>query len=123
MNADNATLALCLANRGWQVFPCHPDTKAPLTRNGFKDATSDPDKIKSSLPSWGRGLKYTLDISPRQAAIVAPLVGAWIEISPALPSICRRRVAPLVGAWIEMYPGQCAEVDATSLPSWGRGLK
>ena len=33
---------------------------------------------------------------------VAPLVGAWIEISKALESICSLYVAPLVGAWIEI---------------------
>lgn len=77
MNADNLTLALCLANRGWQVFPCHPDTKAPLTRNGFKDATSDPDKIKSwwkRLPSAligiyceGSGI-FAVDIDTKNGA-------------------------------------------------------
>ena len=35
--------------------------------------------------------------------LVAPLVGAWIEISEAPPIISFPPVAPLVGAWIEIY--------------------
>ena len=33
---------------------------------------------------------------------VAPLVGAWIEISKMHPFFFKCGVAPLVGAWIEM---------------------
>ena len=34
--------------------------------------------------------------------IVAPLVGAWIEIPKFLVYVTPPLVAPLVGAWIEM---------------------
>ena len=55
-----------------------------------------------SLPSWERGLKlYANGITIREG-IVAPLVGAWIEIPQMhriIPKLC---VAPLVGAWIEI---------------------
>lgn len=33
------------ARWGWPVFPLKPCTKQPATRNGFKDATTDPDRI------------------------------------------------------------------------------
>ena len=78
-----------------------------------------------SLPSWERGLKYFLPSAPPAFTIVAPLVGAWIEIplimasppgSLSLPSwerglkftrtlafLARVTVAPLVGAWIEIF--------------------
>jgi len=37
--------ALEYAKKGWHVFPLVPGQKIPLTKNGFKDATTDPQKI------------------------------------------------------------------------------
>ena len=55
---------------------------------------------------------------------VAPLVGAWIEISCMQNGFLCWSVAPLVGAWIEILQIKI-KVDANnvSLPSWERGLK
>jgi hypothetical protein len=39
--------ALRYAQWGWPVFPLKPCTKQPATRNGFKDATTDPDRIRA----------------------------------------------------------------------------
>ncbi len=39
--------ALTFAERGWPVFPCKPGTKEPATRHGFREATTDPDQIRS----------------------------------------------------------------------------
>lgn len=36
--------ALVYAKRGWPVFPCGTDKK-PLTKNGFKDATTDAEQV------------------------------------------------------------------------------
>lgn len=51
-------IALSYASRGWPVFPCQQPTagdkstgKRPLTVRGFKDASTDPDKIRLW---WGR---------------------------------------------------------------------
>lgn len=38
--------ALCYAANGWAVFPCRPRGKTPLTKNGFKDATTNSDQIR-----------------------------------------------------------------------------
>ena len=67
---------------------------------------SDPfrsrcDPVKS-LPSWERGLKYLFTPMQKSGAFVAPLVGAWIEISGMRDAREGRSVAPLVGAWIEI---------------------
>ena len=56
--------------------------------------------------------------------IVAPLVGAWIEIlyNPAYSS--NTPVAPLVGAWIEIADAaKTFPLKTPSLPLWERGLK
>ena len=54
---------------------------------------------------------------------VAPLAGAWIEItllSQAVPPI---PVAPLAGAWIEILFSKGGLKRVLSLPSRERGLK
>ena len=54
---------------------------------------------------------------------VAPLVGAWIEITQQSLSESMNIVAPLVGAWIEMREVVRIVTPGTSLPLWERGLK
>jgi Bifunctional DNA primase/polymerase, N-terminal len=55
--------ALGYAAHGWPVFPCRPDSprcpapercqcKAPVTPNGFKDATTDPAVIGAWWARW-----------------------------------------------------------------------
>ena len=55
-----------------------------------------------SLPLWERGLKYGGAGEIHEAAGVAPLVGAWIEIQIRCLKQTLQKVAPLVGAWIEI---------------------
>lgn len=38
--------AISYAELGWHVFPIIPNTKRPLTKNGFKDSTTAPEQIK-----------------------------------------------------------------------------
>jgi predicted P-loop ATPase len=46
--------ALDYAARGWLVFPIKPGGKAPATKNGFHNATTDPEQIRKwwSKPEW-----------------------------------------------------------------------
>ena len=57
---------------------------------------------KKSLLSWERGLKSEYKVIILSPHYVAPLVGAWIEISNIQWKMTANGVAPLVGAWIEI---------------------
>jgi Bifunctional DNA primase/polymerase, N-terminal len=46
--------ALALARQGLPVFPCHCVDKRPLTQNGFKDASTDPELIRRWWQLWPR---------------------------------------------------------------------
>ena len=44
--------ALTYARRGIPVFPCTPGGKEPLTKNGFKDASTHEHKVHSWWTRW-----------------------------------------------------------------------
>ena len=79
--------------------------------------------MDTSLPSWERGLKYKFVNLKSYKPLVAPFVGAWIEIAGEDGSIQVYVVAPFVGAWIEINKTAELEKLSKSLPSWERGLK
>ena len=58
--------------------------------------------INESLLSQERGLKYFSRPDEGPLSEVAPLAGAWIEISIVLITLVDVFVAPLAGAWIEI---------------------
>ena len=68
-------------------------------------------------------MKYTGHHVIGQEALVAPLVGAWIEIVSNIGTLQEKEVAPLVGAWIEIFTVLVMGISKSSLPSWERGLK
>ena len=41
------TFAGAYLQRGWFIFPLRPNGKEPITPNGFKDASNDPDVIEN----------------------------------------------------------------------------
>ena len=55
--------------------------------------------------------------------MVAPFVGAWIEIDLEEKIKNSSTVAPFVGAWIEIRKHILITRCYQSLPSWERGLK
>lgn len=54
--ADLLAAALDYAARGWPVFPCHPMTKQPLVKKGFKEATTDAAQIRAWWAKWPNAL-------------------------------------------------------------------
>jgi hypothetical protein len=61
--------ALKLAERGIPVFPCGPDKK-PLTKNGFKDATSNLAQVREW---WKRSHDFGVSLND--------------SLDPALPRV------------------------------------
>ena len=56
-----------------------------------------------SHPTWVRGLKLSQMRVLSTAHLVAPHMGAWIEIALAEISFMIGNVAPHMGAWIEIF--------------------
>ena len=74
-------------------------------------------------PLVGAWIEIETVATIRQPDGVAPLVGAWIEMVKVESLQKNISVAPLVGAWIEIgVLGDTMKVTA-SLPVWERGLK
>ena len=44
--SDLMDAALRYASRGWSVFPCHPRSKVPATRNGLHAGTTDISAVR-----------------------------------------------------------------------------
>lgn len=53
-------LAVAAARAGYRIFPLKPNTKAPATPNGFKDATSDIEQIEAW---WERNPDYNIGLA------------------------------------------------------------
>ena len=72
----------------------------------------------------GAWIEISADLAQLEKDGVAPLVGAWIEMTDIAPCLTDwKRVAPLVGAWIEISHTSTTGQTLSSLPSWERGLK
>ena len=77
----------------------------------------------SSLPSWERGLKYPCQA---QTDLCLPSLPSWergLKYDRINVCLISGLVAPLVGAWIEIREINQERVHYPSLPSWERGLK
>ena len=76
-----------------------------------------------SLPSWERGLKYILANNISHPIDVAPLVGAWIEMSPVASTFHFKRSLPSWERGLKLLMIFSIASLFVSLPSWERGLK
>jgi putative DNA primase/helicase len=71
--------ALAYADQGVPVFPCVPGGKRPLTKNGFKNATTDAAVISEwwtehpdaniGLPTGRRSGVWVLDVDPDRGGL------------------------------------------------------
>lgn len=101
--------AVALAEAGQPVFPCKPSgkkAKAPMTRNGFKDATLDTDLIQKWWSGTYKGaaigvptgiLWDVLDVDVKDSADGRIHLPRLIEIG--LLNGCKRVVKTPSGGW------------------------
>jgi hypothetical protein len=61
-------IALTLSKAGIKVFPCLPFSKAPATKNGFHDATTDEDQVRAWFDN-DRGLNLAVHCGPQPCGI------------------------------------------------------
>ena len=76
-----------------------------------------------SLPSWERGLKLQFFALLSWFCLVAPLVGAWIEIEPGINMETRDGSLPSWERGLKSLISLFKIPLTMSLPSWERGLK
>ena len=76
-----------------------------------------------SLPSRERGLKSLYFVGLMEIGSVAPLAGAWIEISNSIITFSLSKVAPLAGAWIEIFKSQKPSISIGVAPLAGAWIE
>ena len=75
-------------------------------------------------PLAGAWVEMSNSVLKKPEYIVAPLAGAWVEIALVSCKPKFNSVAPLAGAWVEItILNTIKNVVSTSLPSRERGLK
>ena len=90
------TAALDYARGGLPVFPCRRADKSPLTRHGFKDATTDTQQIRNWWREWSDAMigmptgrvsgidVLDLDLKPDEYIDGREFVPNWRELSPVI---------------------------------------
>lgn len=83
--------AVIYAQWGWPVFPLRPQTKVPATRHGFKDASTDVDRIRRY---WNANPHANIGIPTGHAFDVidvdlpdGPASWEQMRVSPGAPDI------------------------------------
>lgn len=98
MAASLAGAAVWYAQRGHLVFPLRPGSKIPATPRGFKNASMNPDTIRTW---WGANPNYNIGLTTGHLFDVIDLDGedgirnvAQIEDTGRLPNIIGRVNTP-----------------------------
>lgn len=98
MAATLGGAAIWYAGRGHLVFPLRPGTKIPATRNGFKDASMNPDTIRAW---WTENPNYNIGLTTGHLFDVIDVDGgpgirsiAEIEDEGHLPPVVARVNTP-----------------------------
>lgn len=111
--------ALALAEGGVPCFPCEPRTKRPLTRHGFKDATSDAAQIRS----WWQKYPTALVGVPTGSASGMVLIDIdgtpdsvdYILANPELEAARQHNTRRGLHYWFRAPPGETIRCSTSKL--------
>src|SRR5215510_2908527 len=109
--AQAPMLAAALAyaqQQNWPVFPCENIKKRPLTPHGFKDASTNPERIKQW---WKRWPKAMIGLPTGHAAFC-------VDLDRKEPD----KDGPTTWAKLEAEHGAAPATRSTTTPSGGRHL-
>ena len=76
-----------------------------------------------SFPTRERGLKLGLNIQERDAMMVVPYAGTWIETARSRLRLCSPYVVPYAGTWIETYQSIQFLLTPTVVPYAGTWIE
>jgi hypothetical protein len=120
MIAKQAKAALCYARKGIPVFPCEPGGKDPLTKHGFKDATTNQSRITAwwirwpnaniGAPTGARSGFWVLDIDADKGGVES--LAALIDAHGELPQTASVRTGRGGRHYYFRYPD-----DGTVIPN------
>lgn len=109
MAVDVLESALDLVALGWPVFPVEPGGKRPhgqMVRAGFRDATTDPERLRS----WFRAPGPNLGIAPGPGVLVLDVD------QPTDPD--RPTASQTLGQIVELYGLELAMLASTASGGW-----
>ena len=88
MENEFLNAALGYMKQGFYVFPLKPKSKAPLTPNGFKDASNDPEILKTW---WEKHPNANIGIATGAISdlIVIDVDGEYPNAFPAIPKTAK----------------------------------
>ncbi len=97
--------ALGYLKQGFYVFPLKPKSKAPLTPNGFKDASNDPEIVKAW---WKKHPNANVGIATGEISdlIVIDVDGEYPDTFPAIPKTARVKTKKGYHLYLKYPQGQ-----------------
>ncbi len=113
--------ALAYAKRGYPVFPCRPGGKEPLTRRGFKDATTDRSRVHAWWTRWpGANIGIPTGEASGLLVLDEDRTGALSELPGELPKTTTARTGG--GGLHMLYRYPAGEEIRNSASKLGAGI-
>jgi hypothetical protein len=97
--------ALAFAGRGWPVFPCRSGVKVPLTRHGYREATTDRDQIIQWFTDYPNSNLAVATGAPGPDVLDVDQHGPAGDGYAAFGKLCAAGLASRAAAWVRTPSG------------------